>query len=372
MSASITSWPLLVILSLLLSSACCLHMARDAYRRPTSDIADDTASATDAVSDEATAKEDNDDDDEMMIVEPSVLMLDKLAASDNGHRFDTVALMRSRTNFPNFNQYMGQSYLFDERPLNYRRPPRPIADENYRPDIQRYPHHHYYPDSDDVPAGIARNSPNHQRPMPGATARTTKNLQRHSETPLSLQALFTGSASSGGQPEPPPSHLDIRLEQSQQLKRAHSTKTAAVKAAANTKASSASFGTLPLTNDNREPVLPASSKRAPFNSGGGNSGAQYRSINGESVLQGVAGGGANFGDSGGGGIGGGGGGGVKGSSFVGMMPQQFTHGIASQFMMRSSRGQRNYDVPQIGELTQSIMFTFKLMMLFTLFINYRS
>lgn len=39
---------------------------------------------------------------------------------------------------------------------------------------------------------------------------------------------------------------------------------------------------------------------------------------------------------------------TPGSSVKHILPQ-VTHGIASQLMLRSARGQRNYDVPQIGE-----------------------
>lgn len=39
---------------------------------------------------------------------------------------------------------------------------------------------------------------------------------------------------------------------------------------------------------------------------------------------------------------------TSGSSGKRILPQ-VTHGIASQLMLRSARGQRNYDVPQIGE-----------------------
>lgn len=47
---------------------------------------------------------------------------------------------------------------------------------------------------------------------------------------------------------------------------------------------------------------------------------------------------------------GGGGGGGKAKVGKGLMPPPISPSIASQLMLRSSRGQRNYDVPQIGEL----------------------
>ncbi len=50
---------------------------------------------------------------------------------------------------------------------------------------------------------------------------------------------------------------------------------------------------------------------------------------------------------------------TSGSSGKHILPQ-VTHGIASQLMLRSARGQRNYDVPQIGEYKpHSLHFTFK-------------
>lgn len=58
---------------------------------------------------------------------------------------------------------------------------------------------------------------------------------------------------------------------------------------------------------------------------------------------GIAGGGGGGGGSGGSGNSGGGGGIIKSNL------AQVSHGIASQLMLRSPRGQRNYDVPQIGK-----------------------
>lgn len=338
----IASWHLpLIILSLLLSSTCCLHMARDAYRRPSSsDIVDLAA----AVSDETSSN--IDEDDNVMLVDPAVLMIDEMTASDNGNQFATIpdSGQRLRSTYDN---YLGQSYLLDERPLDLRRPPpRPNtqADEEDAPKVSQRPtHHHYYPNHDEVPTGILRNSPI-SSPTSGTSRSTTSNRQRHSDTPLSLQALFTGDASSvGGQPEPPPSHLDIRLEQSNILKRAQNQKPA-FDAIPHT--STSSGAALPSLSHLQEHNLPAS-KRASSNSSplNGNGGATHRSINGESVLQSVSSGGAG---GGGGNAGDSGGGGYKGSSYGGMMPQM-AHGIASQLMLRSSRGQRNYDVPQIGK-----------------------
>lgn len=57
----------------------------------------------------------------------------------------------------------------------------------------------------------------------------------------------------------------------------------------------------------------------------------------------VGGAGANIGGSGGSGV---------GSTVAGSVKQnlaQVSHGITSQLMIRSPRGQRNYDVPQIGK-----------------------
>lgn len=376
----IASWPLLAILSLLLSGTCSLHMARDAYRRPTSAIA---AEAPDEAVAVAAATDDNnnhdDDDDLSMLVDPAVLLYDEMtaAAESDGNQFASLPSMRST----DYNRYLGQSYVLDERPLDLRRRPPSLSAndvvdyDEYRHESQRpatVPHHrHHYPQREDAPAGILRNSPsssssiNPQRhSMVADTSTTTtnhnNNRPRQPDTPRSLQSLFTGSASSGGQPEPPPSHLDIRLEQSNQLKRAQNRMPVTIdvlSSSSSSASSAASDGALPPTHEHHhEQMLVAASKRA-SSSNGNNNGASYRSINGESVLQTIGGGGAsgNMGDSGGGG-GGGNGGSMKSSSssFVGI-PAQFSHGIASQLMLRTSRGQRNYDVPQIGKLINFVI-----------------
>lgn len=47
---------------------------------------------------------------------------------------------------------------------------------------------------------------------------------------------------------------------------------------------------------------------------------------------------------------------ASGSSGKHILPQ-VSHGIASQLMLRSARGQRNYDVPQIGEYKLKILIS---------------
>lgn len=54
-----------------------------------------------------------------------------------------------------------------------------------------------------------------------------------------------------------------------------------------------------------------------------------------------------------GGTGSGSGSSTPGSSVKHILPQ-VSHGIASQLMLRSARGQRNYDVPQIGEYRRNL------------------
>lgn len=50
---------------------------------------------------------------------------------------------------------------------------------------------------------------------------------------------------------------------------------------------------------------------------------------------------------------------TPGSSGKHILPQ-VSHGIASQLMLRSARGQRNYDVPQIGEYQTEFQFFFQI------------
>lgn len=117
---------------------------------------------------------------------------------------------------------------------------------------------------------------------------------QHQETPIGLQELFAGTAT-----------LDIRLEQQKQRQEQ-------------------------LLEEKHQQQQLHQNKRAPSSSSaGGGSGAVLGSAISEKS--------------------GSDGGGIASSNVKPILPPQVSHGIASQLMLRSARGQRNYDVPQIGE-----------------------
>lgn len=117
----------------------------------------------------------------------------------------------------------------------------------------------------------------------------------HQETPIGLQELFGGTAT-----------LDIRLEQQKQRQEQ-------------------------LLEEEQQQQQLHQNKRAPTTgSGGGGAGSAISEKGGSD-------------------------GGIASSNAKPILPPQVSHGIASQLMLRSARGQRNYDVPQIGEYLEYIL-----------------
>lgn len=111
----------------------------------------------------------------------------------------------------------------------------------------------------------------------------------HQDTPIGLQELFAGTAT-----------LDIRLEQQKQRQEQ-------------------------LLEEEQQQQQLHQNKRAPTSgSGGGGAGSTVSEKGGSD-------------------------GGITSNNVKPILPPQISHGIASQLMLRSARGQRNYDVPQIGE-----------------------
>lgn len=108
----------------------------------------------------------------------------------------------------------------------------------------------------------------------------------HQETPIGLQELFAGTAT-----------LDIRLEQQKQRQEQ-----------------------LLEEEQHKQQKQLHQNKRAPNSGSGGGLGSAVSEK-----------------------------GGSDGSNVKPILPPQVSHGIASQLMLRSARGQRNYDVPQIGK-----------------------
>lgn len=117
----------------------------------------------------------------------------------------------------------------------------------------------------------------------------------HQETPIGLQELFAGTAT-----------LDIRLEQQKQRQEQM------------------------VQEEQQQQQQSHQNKRAPTSGSGG--GGANSAISEKAGSDDVA-----------------------SSNVKPILPPQVSHGIASQLMLRSARGQRNYDVPQIGEYLDNIL-----------------